>query len=75
MAKAEVSKSSGLTALPRYFHDSWIELKKVHKPTRQETVQATIVVLVMVIAVAIFLGTIDLFLGWFMKWATEQAFN
>ncbi|MCB0345620.1 MAG: preprotein translocase subunit SecE [Bdellovibrionales bacterium] len=46
---------------------SWQELKKVHPPTRQETIQATIVVLVMVVMFATFLGLADYIVGNIMQ--------
>lgn len=44
--------------------DSRTEVRKVVWPTRQEAVQTTLVVLVMVVIVAIFLWLLDMFLGW-----------
>lgn len=38
---------------------SWEELKKVTHPTRQETVQATLVVLLMMVIVSTFLCLVD----------------
>jgi len=61
---------AGVMALPNFFRESWIELKKVHKPTKQETIQATIITLAMVAAVSIFLGGVDFILGILMSWAT-----
>lgn len=43
------------------------ELKKVHPPTRQETIQATILVLVMIVLFAVFLGATDLAVGLVMQ--------
>lgn len=58
-------------ALPQFLKDSWLELKKVHAPTRQETIQATIVTLIMLFFVSLFLGGVDFLLGIFMSWATS----
>lgn len=44
--------------------DSRTEVRKVVWPTRQETVQTTLAVLVMVLIVAIMLWLVDMFLGW-----------
>ena len=41
-----------------------VEVRKVVWPTRQETTQTTIAVLVMVLIVAIMLWLFDMFLGW-----------
>ena len=40
------------------------ELRKVIWPTRQEALQTTLAVIVMVTIVAIFLWLVDMFLGW-----------
>ena len=42
-----------------FFGEVWAELKKVHFPTRKETYAATIVVLVVTVLVAVFLGVVD----------------
>jgi preprotein translocase subunit SecE len=47
--------------------DARVEVRKVVWPTRQETTQTTIAVLVMVLIVAIMLWLIDMFLGWGIK--------
>jgi preprotein translocase subunit SecE len=40
-----------------------VELKKVSWPTRQQTISATVVVIVLTIIVSVFLGIIDFALG------------
>jgi preprotein translocase subunit SecE len=45
-----------------YFHDAQIEVRKVVWPTRQETIQTTLLVIGMVIIVAIILWGLDWFL-------------
>jgi len=47
--------------------DARIEVRKVVWPTRQETVQTTLAVLVMVLIVAIMLWLVDMFLGWSVR--------
>jgi len=47
-----------------FFQDAQIEVRKVVWPTRQETVQTTLLVIAMVILVAIFMWLLDMFLGW-----------
>ena len=42
-----------------FFAEVWAELKKVHFPTRKETYAATVVVLVVTVLVAVFLGVVD----------------
>jgi preprotein translocase subunit SecE len=43
----------------QFLSEVWIELRKVHWPTRQETLAATAVVLVVVAIVSLWLGVID----------------
>ena len=47
-----------------FFQDAQIEVRKVVWPTREETVQTTLIVILMVILIAIFLWLLDMFLGW-----------
>jgi preprotein translocase subunit SecE len=44
--------------------DARVEVRKVVWPTRQETLQTTVAVLIMVVIVAIMLWLFDMFLGW-----------
>lgn len=46
-------------SLARYLRDSRIELKKVNWPTREQTVNLTVVVCVVCVAIALFLGGLD----------------
>ena len=43
-----------------FVQEAWTELTKVHFPSPKETMQATVVVLVLTIVMAIWLGLIDL---------------
>lgn len=45
---------------PQFARESWIELKKVSRPTRAETMQATVAVLVMILIVSVYLALADL---------------
>jgi preprotein translocase subunit SecE len=56
--------------LSAFVKESQIEVRKVVWPTKQETVQTTLLVMLMVILVAIFLWLLDLFLGWFVRMVT-----
>ncbi|MCG8325204.1 MAG: preprotein translocase subunit SecE [Thiotrichales bacterium] len=47
-----------------YLQDTQLEVRKVVWPTRQETIQTTLLVILMVVIVAIFLWLLDMFLGW-----------
>lgn len=42
-----------------FLGEVWTELKKVHWPSRKETYAATVVVLVITVLVAVFLGVVD----------------
>ena len=51
-------RDSGPRAIT-YVNEVWTEMKKVHWPGRKETYAATVVVIVVTIIVAIFLGVVD----------------
>ena len=51
-------------ALRDFFSESIFELRKVVWPTRQETIQTTLVIMAVVVILSILLGLIDLFLNW-----------
>lgn len=55
-----------------FVRESRMELRKVFWPTRQETVQTTLVVAAMVIILALMLWGIDSFLMWLIGWLTGQ---
>lgn len=46
-------------SLLKYIKDSFAELKKVTWPTRQEAINSTLVVVVLSVGAAIFLGAVD----------------
>lgn len=56
----------------QFARDSRMELRKVVWPTRQETMQTTLLVLVMVVVVALVLWGIDSFLLWAVNFITGQ---
>ena len=55
-----------------YTKDTRMELRKVVWPSRQETVQTTLLVIVMVIITGLILWGIDSFLMWAVTWLTGQ---
>lgn len=55
-----------------FFRDSRMELRKVIWPTREETMQTTLVVAVMVIVLALVLWGMDGVLVWLIGWLTGQ---
>ena len=50
-----------------FVRDAQIEVRKVVWPTRQETVQTTLVVMIVVVVFAFLLWLLDLGLGWAMQ--------
>ena len=58
--------SVGSTMLS-YIGDTQVEIRKVVWPTRQETVQTTMLVILMVIVAALMLWAVDSMLGWAVR--------
>jgi preprotein translocase subunit SecE len=56
-------KAKKQNAIQRYFSETIGELRKVSWPTRQEAVQLTIIVLVVMVFMGVFLGLVDLIAG------------
>lgn len=55
-----------------FFRDSRAELRKVVWPTREETVQMTLIVMGMVVVLALLLWGMDGILVWLIGWLTGQ---
>ena len=53
-----------VTRSVEFLQECWVELKKVHFPTRKETQAATLVVIIGVTIVALYLGLVDFVLSW-----------
>lgn len=51
-------------ALKEFLSESLFELRKVVWPTRQETLQTTLVIMAVVVILSLLLGLIDVFLNW-----------
>lgn len=51
----------------QFLHEVKVELSKVEWPTFSEFVGAAIVVLIVVVAFAVFLGTVDRTVSWLIK--------
>ncbi|MBI1732352.1 MAG: preprotein translocase subunit SecE [Gammaproteobacteria bacterium] len=51
-------------AVTAFLHEAQIEVRKVVWPTRDETLQTTGIVIIVVIGTALFLWVLDWFLGW-----------
>lgn len=56
-----------LQRLTTYLKEVRIELKKVTWPTREETTRYTLVVIVVSIALAVFLGGLDVVFQWVLN--------
>ena len=50
-----------MTNIKQYLIDSIVEMRKVVWPTRQQTIQYTIVVIALSVGLALFLGLLDYF--------------
>lgn len=59
-------------AIIAFSKDARLELRKVVWPSRQETVQTTLMVLVLVVVMSLILWGIDTFLMWAIAWMTGQ---
>lgn len=46
--------------IKNYFKESYLELTKVNWPTRSQTINLTIIVILFSLAVAVFLGLLDI---------------
>ncbi|RMH60546.1 MAG: preprotein translocase subunit SecE [Zetaproteobacteria bacterium] len=58
---------SRLSDLQRFMAEVKVEAKKVTWPERKETIQATIMVIAMVLFVALFLWIVDSTLSWLVR--------
>ena len=56
-----------------YWRDALVELRKVVWPSKQETIQSTIAVLVMVFVMGLFLWSMDAILVRVMAWIIRQG--
>jgi preprotein translocase subunit SecE len=57
----------------QFVQSSRIELRKVVWPNRQETMQVTLVVFVMILALGLFFWGVDTLLGFLTKWLTGRG--
>ena len=60
-------------ALWKFIQSSRIEMRKVVWPTREETVQTTVAVLIFATIMGVFFWLLDLFLLWFTRLVTGQG--
>lgn len=57
MAKGATAKKDN--ALVKYLKETRAELRKVTWPTREETINLTLIVIAVTVTMAVFLGTLD----------------
>ena len=60
-------------ALSRFVQASRVELRKVVWPTREETIQTTVAVLIFTAVMGVFFWLLDLFLLTFTRWIMGQG--
>ncbi len=58
---------SRVAAMQKFVREVQVEAKKVVWPERKETVQATIMVVVMVLLISLFLWLVDSSLSWLVQ--------
>ena len=63
MAKAKAKKGN---VIVRYLRDTRAELRKVHWPTREETIRLTQIVLGVTVAMGLFLWGTDVLFSWWL---------
>lgn len=67
MAKAAEESVGVIGKGVGYWTGSWEELKKVHTPTKQETIAMTVRVFALIFLFGLFLGLTDLVVGYLMR--------
>jgi preprotein translocase SecE subunit len=55
-----------------FVQESWTELSKVHFPSPKETMQATVVVVVLALVMALWLGLTDMVATHAVRWLISQ---
>ena len=73
IAAAIAAQSEPGAAVMASGRGAMVEIRKVVWPTRQETVQTTLLVMVMVIIIGLILWLFDMFLVWAMQALTGQG--
>jgi preprotein translocase subunit SecE len=63
MAEKKLAQQAEPNAISRFFRETVGELRKVNWPTRQEALNLTKIVLIVIGAMALFLGMLDILFG------------
>lgn len=61
------TKAGFVQSIRTYFRESFEELKKVTWPTRKETLQKTLTVIIFSVGVALFLGALDILFSFLLQ--------
>ncbi|MBP6965452.1 MAG: preprotein translocase subunit SecE [Armatimonadetes bacterium] len=61
------SQANFFQRVARFFHEVWVELKKTSWPSYDEVKKSTLVVLVAILIITVWIGGLDLVLGWLTK--------
>ncbi len=64
MSDTTESKGSFFAQANQYVSDSFDELKKIHTPTKQETIQATVVTGIIVVFISCVVALMDMVFVW-----------
>ncbi len=60
MAEKKIAVRTPTSSIKRFYSETVGELKKVNWPTRQEATNLTTIVLIVIIAMSLFLGLLDI---------------
>ncbi len=60
MAEKKIAVRTQPNAIKRFYGETVGELKKVNWPTRQEAINLTTIVLIVIAAMSLFLGSLDI---------------
>lgn len=66
MMQEKINKTNILNKIITFLKESRLEMKKVNWPTKQETLNYTLIILGVVVGVALFLGAIDFLFNMFL---------
>jgi preprotein translocase SecE subunit len=64
---AEAAKESFITTSRKFISESVDELRKVHKPTREETIRATLGTILIMVFISLLLSLFDFVFGRLME--------
>ena len=65
---AAAPRAAGNQSAQEFVRGVWLELKRVTWPTREEWVSATVLTIVLVVAIGLFTYGADQLFGWLFTW-------